>query len=405
MSKKAQDGLPLTGVRVLDLTRLIPGACCSTILADAGAEVIKVEEPEIGDYERQIRPFIGSMASRFLLLNRNKKSLAIDLKKDKGREIFLELVKSADVLIEGFRPGAMLKLGLDYESLHEINQKLIYCSISSFGHDGPCRDEVSHDLNILGLAGFFHVTGGRDKGSVIPGMQIADAASGANAAMAILLAIMQRQKTGLGQRVDISMFDGVLSWMFDAARYAFAGETVPPGGEGRLNGGFPNYNIYETADGKHIVVGSLETKFKNELLKKLNRQDLIDADAGTTSSELNESDKELHDFLASTFLTKKRDEWVAELGPLNICVSPVNSVEEALDHPQAHSRKLVFEADHPSAGRIKQIGTPLKFSDMQLELDRYPAPEKGEHTREILTGLGYDADIIDALKSEGVVRE
>jgi len=345
------------------------------------------------------------MASRFLLLDRNKKSIAIDLKKDKGREIFLEIVKSADVLIEGFRPGAMQKLGLDYESLHKLNQKLVYCSISSFGHDGPCRDEVAHDLNILGLAGFFHVTGGKDKGSVIPGIQIADAASGANAALAILLALMQREKTGLGQQVDISMFDGVLSWMFDAARYVFAGKNVPPGGEGRLNGGFPNYNIYETADRKHIAVGSLETKFKNELLKKVGRQDLIETGAGTTSSELNESDRELHDFLTKTFLTKSRDEWVTEFEPLNICFSPVNSVEEALNHPQARSRKIVFDVDHPSAGKIKQIGTPLKFSDMELELDRYPAPGKGEHTREVLTDLGYGAENIDELMSERIVRE
>jgi len=405
MSNRRQNILPLAGIRVLDLTRLIPGAFCTSILGDAGAEVIKVEEPDVGDYERQIHPFIGSMASRFLILNRNKKSIALDLKEDGGRELFLKMVKEADVLVEGFRPGAMKKLGLDYESLKQINPRLIYCSISSFGQDGPYRDVVAHDINILGLAGFFHVTGIKGGAPVIPGLQIADSVAGMNAAIAILFALMTKEKTGIGQLIDISMFDGVISWMFDAARYAFAGESVPERGEGRLCGGFPNYNLYETKDGEYVAVGSLETKFKNALLRKLGREDLIEQGAGATSTEFKESDKKLHAFFCDTFLSKTRDEWMEELGELNICVSPVNTMEEALSHPQALFREMVLEVNHPSVGKIRQIGSPLKFSDIPLDANRFPAPYQGEHTREILGRLGYAESRINELMKKKIVRE
>ncbi len=404
MSDSRQSVFPLEGIRVLDLTRLIPGAFCTAILGDAGAEIIKVEDTETGDYEREIHPFIGSMASRFLILNRNKKSISLNLKKKAGKQIFLKLAQSADVIVEGFRPGAMKKLGLDYESLREINQRLVYCSISSFGQDGPYRDVVAHDINILGLAGFFHVTGVKGGAPVIPGIQIADSVAGMNAALAILFAIMAREKTGKGQLLDISMFDGVISWMFDAARSAFAGESIPEKGNGRLYGGLPNYNLYETKDGKHVAVGSLETKFKNALLKKLGRDDLIEEEGGRTTPDIRESDVELHAIFRQAFLTKTRNEWMEELGELNICVSPVNTMEEAISHPQAAYRKMVMGVDHPSAGRIKQIGSPLKMSTISFDVSRLPAPRLGEHTREMLGSLGYDGGEIDELAREDIIR-
>jgi crotonobetainyl-CoA:carnitine CoA-transferase CaiB-like acyl-CoA transferase len=397
--------LPLQEVRILDLTRLIPGAVCTSILGDAGAEVIKVEEPHIGDYERQIHPFIGSMASRFLILNRNKKSIALNLKAVKGKEIFLDMVKKADVLIEGFRPDAMKKLQLDYESVKHINPRLIYCSISSFGQDGPYRDVVAHDITVLGMAGFFDITGVKGGAPIIPGIQIADSIAGTNAALAILLALMARANTGKGQAIDISMFDGIMSWMFDAARYAFAEKPVPKRGEGRLWGGLPNYNLYKTKDGKFIAVGSLESKFKKILLKKLGRDDCAEKETETTSSKIKQTDEELHTFMNRIFLTKTRDEWIKELDELNICVGPVNSVEEALSHRQTTFRDMLREVYHPSAGRIKQLGSPLKFSDIQLNENRLPAPQKGEHTREILSELGYPEASINELVKENIVGE
>ena len=216
---------------------------------------------------------------------------------------------------------------------------------------------------------------------------------------------MRVEKSIKGQLIDISMFDGVISWMFDALKYAFAGESVPERGEGRLCGGFPNYNLYETKDGKYVAVGSLETKFKNALLKKLGREDLIEQGAGATSTEFKESDRELHAMLRETFLTKTRDEWIEELGELNICVSPVNTMEEALTHPQVLFRKMALEVNHPSAGKIKQIGSALKFSDIPLDANRLPAPRQGEHTREILGRLGYPESGINELMKKKIVRE
>jgi len=405
MSNGRSNVLPLEGLRVLDLTRLIPGAFCTAILGDAGAEIVKVEDTDTGDYEREIRPFIGSMASRFLILNRNKKSISLNLKKKEGKQIFLKLVESADVIVEGFRPGAMKKLGLDYESLREINQRLVYCSISSFGQDGPYRDVVAHDINILGLAGFFHVTGIKGGAPVIPGIQIADSVAGTNAAMAILFAVMAREKTGTGQMIDISMFDGLVSWMFDASRSAFAGASVPEKGKGRLYGGLPNYNLYKTKDGKHLAVGSLETKFKNALLKKLGRGDLTEEEKGRTTQDVSDSDEALHAIFREAFLTKTRDEWMQELGGLNICISPVNSLEEAINHPQATYRKMVLEVDHPSAGRIKQIGSPLKMSNISFDVSRLPAPRLGEHSREMLASLGYEVGEIDELVRDDIIRD
>lgn len=392
--------LPLEGVKVLDLTRLIPGAFCTAILGDAGAEVIKIEEVRIGDYERQIHPFNGSMASRFLILNRNKKSVAINLKTDQGRKVFLKIVAGADVLIEGFRPGVMEKLGLDYKTLQQINSRLIYCAISSFGQDGPCRDVVAHDINILGMAGFFDITGVKDGPPVISGVQIADSISSMYGALGILMALVMRERTQTGQYIDISMFDGVMSWIFDAARYAFAGERVPGRGKGRLWGGFPNYNLYETLDGKFITVGSLETKFKNALLKKFGRQDLMDESKSVTSTRAGENDAKISAFLKETFLTKTRDEWIRELGRLNICIGPVNSIEEALEHPQALFRKMVVEDTRSFSSHIRQIGSALKFSDAC----RKPAPKLGEHTREILVGIGYGKEELEELEKSGIIR-
>ena len=218
---------------------------------------------------------------------------------------------------------------------------------------------------------------------------------------------MHREKTGEGQYVDISMFDGVFSWMFDSLRNVFSGEMVPPRGKGRLTGGLPNYNLYETKDGKYIAVGSIETKFKNRLLKRLEREDLIKTDGRKTSSGITEEEKELCRFFQEVFRTKTRDKWIEELSELNICVSPVRSVKEASRHPQAVSREMVSDVAHPLAGNHKQIGFPLKFSDISPDIDRLPAPALGEHTCEVMVTLGYsDKEIRDLETAEviGTVR-
>lgn len=405
MSTDQDTPFPLQGVRVLDLTRLIPGAVCTSILGDAGAEVIKVEETKVGDYDRQIHPLIDSMGARFLILNRNKKSLAVNLKEDEGRDVFLKAVESADVVVEGFRPGTMKRLGLGYEELESINPRLIFCSISSFGQDGPYRDVVAHDINILGMAGFFSVTGVKGGAPAIPGVQVADSIAGMNAALAIVMALLAREKTGRGQFIDIAMFDGVISWLFDAARYLFAGEAVPGMGAGRLWGGLPNYSLYRTSDGKHIAVGSLESKFERALLSELGRDDLIDDSSETTTSRIRESDAEKQAALEALFLTKTKEEWMEQLEPLNICVGPVNTMEEALSHPQVKARGMLVNVNHPVVGEISQIGSPLKFSDARLDPNRIPAPRLGEHTTEIMRGLGFEKEEIEDLMRRRIVRE
>ena len=399
-----EGALPLEGIRILDLSRLIPGAYCTAILGDAGAEVIKVEELKTGDYEREIPPFVNQMASRFLILNRNKKSVALDLKKEEGHEVFLKLTAASDVVLECFRPGTMDKLGLGHEELLKINPRLIYCSISSFGQDGPYRDVIAHDINTLGMAGLLQITGTSEGDPAIPGMQLADSMAGMNAALAILLSLIDRTRTGQGRFIDISMYDGVFSLLFDAARYAFTGTTVPERGKGRLWGGFPNYSVYATKDGGHITVGALETKFKRLLLKKLGREDLAGPVDQTTSTQIQASDAELREFLQKTFLQKTRDQWVSEFNEMNICVGPVNTVEEAVDHPLTRYREMVLEMNHPVAGAYKQIGSALKSSPKLTDIARRPAPGLGEHTEEILSELGYDQTVLERLRERGIIR-
>ena len=398
-----QGALPLDGIRILDLSRLIPGGVCTTMLADLGAEVIKVEATRVGAYERQIPPFIGGMASRFLLLNRNKKSFSVNLKHPEGRNAFLALARSADVLLESFRPGAMAKLELDHESLKGINPGLIYCSISSFGQDGPDRDVVAHDINILALTGILDITGNEESGPVLPGIQIVDSAAGNAAALGIMAALMSRTKNGLGQMVDISMYDCALALTFDASRYVFAGDDLPARGEARLWGGLPNYRVYRTKDGKYLAVGSLEAKFQEALAARLGGGGGGGDSGAATTTVVDQAARDEAQRWRELFATRTRREWLDDLADLNICVSPVLGVDEALKLPQARHRKMIIETGHPAAGPTRLLGSPLKLSSHDINLDRLPAPLLGEHTAELLTGLGYSDTEIDSLAAGGAI--
>jgi crotonobetainyl-CoA:carnitine CoA-transferase CaiB-like acyl-CoA transferase len=392
----------LKGTRILDLSRLIPGSFCTLILADLGAEVIKVEDPITGDYERHIPPFIKNVGSRFLLLNRNKKSLTLNLKSNKGREIFFNLAKKADIIVENFRPGKMDELGIGYERIHELSPSLIYCSLSSYGQEGPYRNEVGHDINILAVSGVLDLMRGKGGKPVIPGVQLADSLTGMYSAIAILGALLHREKTGRGQFLDISMLDGVVSWLFNSARFYIAGLTSPKSGKERLSGGLPNYNLYKTKDGKYIALGALEKKFINTLLAHLGREDLIDSESGVTSTTVGgQRQRRIGAFLRKIFLMKTGDEWLRELRGLNICVTPVNTLEEGLNHPQVLHRKMVVEVEDSILGKIKQIGIPLKFSETPGEI-RNIGPQLGEHSIEILKSIGYNQKEIDDFIQEKV---
>lgn len=391
---------PLEGIKILDLTRLLPGPYGTMLLGDLGAEVIKIEEPEQGDYARWNPPQIKGIGSRHLLLNRNKKSITLNLKKAEGREIFLKLAQEADVLIEQFRPGVMDRLRLGYKDLEKINPRLIYCSLTGFGQDGPYKNVAGHDINYIAIGGVLGITGEKNGPPVIPGIQIADLVGGGlYAVIGILTALIARGKTGRGQFVDISMLDGVVSLIPDAAALYFAEGESPRRGERRLTGGLPQYQIYRTKDDKYIALGALEEKFWANLCRHIGKPEWADK----IPREEDPRCAEIKEEMAQIFLTKTRQEWVDLLMDKDTCLAPVLTVEETFHDPQVRHRNMVVEIDHPRAGKIRQIGVPIKFSDTPGDIF-IPAPDIGEHTEEILKKLGYPAEKIEKLRKEGVIR-
>ncbi|HXZ36623.1 MAG TPA: CaiB/BaiF CoA-transferase family protein [Thermodesulfobacteriota bacterium] len=392
---------PLEGITILDLTRLLPGPYGTMLLGDLGAEVIKIEEPEQGDYARWYPPHINQVGSRHLLLNRNKKSITLNLKKPEGRSILLKMVeKGADVLIEQFRPGVMDRLGVGYKDLEKVNSRLVYCALTGFGQDGPYRDLAGHDINYIGIGGILGITGPKGGPPALPGTQIADlVAGGLYAVIGILTALMGRLKTGRGQFVDVSMLDGVVSLIPDSAALFFAEGESPRMGERRLTGGLPQYQTYRTKEGKYLAVGALEDKFWANLARALGKPDW----AQRVPKEKEPRTQEIKEEMIRIFLTKTRQEWLDILMKEDTCVTAVHSLEETFSDPHVLHRNMLVEVPHPKAGRIRQIGVPIKFSETPGEV-LTPAPEIGEHTEEILKGLGYNQQSIERLRKEGVIR-
>ena len=392
---------PLEGIKILDLTRLLPGPYGTMLLGDLGAEVIKIEEPERGDYARWNPPQINGVGSRHLLLNRNKKSLTLNLKAPEGKAVLRRMVEQgADVLIEQFRPGVMERLGVGYKDLEKVNPRIIYCSLTGYGQDGPYRDLAGHDLNYIGIAGVLGLTGQKGGSPVIPGIQIADLIGGGlYAVIGILSALMARQKTGRGQYVDISMLDGVVSLLPDSAALYFAEGKAPRAGERRLGGGLPQYQVYQTQDGKYLAVGALEEKFWANLSRLIGRPEW----AEKIPRELEPRCEEIQKEMARLFKTKTQKEWLDLLMHEDTCVTAVQSLDEVFADPQVRSRQMLVETTHPKAGRVRQIGVPIKFSETPGEI-RMPAPEIGAHTEEILGELGFAQEEIDRLRKMGVIR-
>ncbi|WP_339227166.1 CoA transferase [Oceanobacillus sp. FSL K6-2867] len=372
----------LQSIRVLDLTRLLPGPYCTLMLADFGAEVIKVEDSVTGDYLRGFEPKLDADSAVFHSLNRNKKSICLDLKTEKERGYFLKLAETADVVIESFRPGVMKRLGLDYETLKQINPRLIYCAITGYGQTGPYKDKPGHDINYLSYAGLLHVMGEKNRKPVIPAAQIADIGGGAYPAIAgILLALLEREKTGKGQLVDVSMLDGVVSWMHMLLPSVFAEREVTRGEE-LLNGGFACYQVYETKDNRFLTMGGIERKFWKVFCKAIERQDLIDClDAPMEKQE--QMKQEIQAIIAA----KTLDEWVDIFSEKEACVTPVKTLEEAMEDPQLAAREMIQTISHPGLGNMKQIGIPIKLSECPGKTI-LPAPKCGEHTELILREIG-----------------
>jgi crotonobetainyl-CoA:carnitine CoA-transferase CaiB-like acyl-CoA transferase len=372
----------LEGVRVLDLSRMLPGPFCSMMLGDLGAEVIKIEEPTQGDPTRHSQPLVGGQSAAFLQVNRNKKSIALDLKSPQARDTFLKLAARADVILEQFRPGVVSRLGIDYKTVSEINPRIVYCSLTGFGQDGPHRDRSGHDLNYIALAGVLGLTTDERGKPVIPGVQIADLAGGMVAAFAILAGLLARERTGRGQFIDVSMFDVMLTMLAVPAAQQFAGRSIEVGDKYTLSGAYPFYNIYETADGRFMTLGALEPKFWENFCQKVGRKDLIERqfDAG-------ERRKDLFAEVSAVFKSRAQAEWIELMRDADACCEPVLSMAEAFDHAQTRARLMVRRLEHPVAGGINQLGFVCKMSDTPPEAVRH-APLLGEHTDELLAEIG-----------------
>ena len=390
---------PLSGIRILDLSRLLPGAYASQMMADFGADVIKVEEPGSGDYGRFMPPHgPGGMSLYFVAINRNKRSMTLNLKTEEGREIFLRMVGNADVVLESFRPGVMDRLGLGYEQLKERYPGIIYCAISGYGQDGPYRLRAGHDLNYAGYAGLLHYNRGPNDEPAMPPTQLGDLAGGSYMAIiGILAALVGRAQTGVGRSIDVSMTEGVMSLLpLAATSYLNTGKAPRPH-HSSLDGGLPCYNIYETRDGKHVTLAALEPKFWHTFCTHIGHLELLPFHMPVGPGEREQA----MDMLRAIFKTKTRDEWVAELGVIDACLGPVYSIDEALNDPQAQARGVLVTSGEGDA-TFQTLTSFPRISDVENE-QRYVPPQMGEHTSELLRDAGYSEAEIAQYKAGGVI--
>jgi len=395
---------PLSDVRILDLTRLLPGGFCTLLLGDLGADVIKVEDTGAGDYVRWAPPYygeeeqtpLGTRSALYLSLNRNKRSVRLDLKQEGGRQALLKLAEGADVLVESFRPGVLDRLGVGYDQLKQANPALVYCPITGYGQDGPNRDRAGHDMNYLGLNGLLGLTGDKDGPPVQSAGQIADLGGGGlMAALGILAALNEAKASGEGQIVDVSMYDGAQSWLAMVAGRYFAEEKVPHRGDLELAGSIICYRPYEAKDG-WVTCGALEQKFWAAWCKGVGREDLIEHQFDPPGSDA-------HAEVIELFRSKTRNEWQAFNDEHDCCVEPVLDLDEALDSDQVKAREMVVELDQPEFGPVRQLGFPVKLSRTPADIHR-PAPGLGEHTAEVLGEAGYSGEEIEALEESGAAK-
>ena len=380
--------MPLDGIRVLDLTRLLPGAYCSMLLADMGADVVKVEEPGRGDYMRWYPPLRDGQSILFNALNRNKRSVTLNLKDDAGCELFKRLVTTADVVVEGNRPGVMDRLGLGWEALRSIRPGLVMCSLSGFGQDGPWVERAGHDLNYLALTGALSLNARRGEAPHPLAVQVADLGGGAQqAAIAILGRLVGVARGGEGGYLDVSMTDGALSWL--STPLAQVQEEGPlRHDEHRLTGRYACYWVYTCADGRFVSVAALEPKFWESLCTELGRPDLIPLHYDE------ERQDDVRAELERVFATRGRDEWAQTLGP-DTCCEPVLELHEVADHPQVRARGLVV--DRPTG---RELAPAVRVNE---DWRRRDAPRLGEHTGELLAEVGVDGDRLEELRAAGVV--
>jgi len=382
--------MPLTGIRVLDLTRLLPGAFCTMLLADMGADVIKVEEPGTGDYMRWTPPMVKGQSALFNALNRNKRSLTLNLNSEAGRDLLLRLVDRSAVLVEGNRPGVMERLGLGWPVLRARNPALIMCSITGYGQDGPMSARAGHDINYVATAGVLGLNGARGAPPSPLAVQVGDVGGGGlQPAVAILGALVGVQRGDEGRWLDVSMTDGAVTWLALVLAQQGAGEDIGRGDQ-RLAGRYACYRVYECKDGRFYSVGALEPKFWAELCAVVGKPDLVELQFATGDDGMR-----VHQEMDRVFISKTRAEWERELAGREVCCEPVLDLDEVASNPQIAARGLITNG--PAGVEV----TPAVR--MQAEWRRRDAPGLGEHTAEILDEVGVDERTMATLKKEGVV--
>jgi crotonobetainyl-CoA:carnitine CoA-transferase CaiB-like acyl-CoA transferase len=382
MNNRTQTAGALDDIKIVDLSIQIPGPYCSLILGDLGAEVIKIEQPGGGDFARLL-------PSLFNGINRNKKSMILELKSPKGRAILYRLVEQGDIVVEGFRPGVAKKLGIDYTTLKGINPRIIYCAISGYGQDGPYKDISGHDINYQGVSGLLSLTEDLKQSADLSGLPLADIAGG----MFAVISLIHREKTGTGQYIDVSMAAGVFSWTGASLLAALKGL----GDAESLY--IPHYGIFQTGDEKFITLGIIhEQHFWENLCTVIDLGEMKNLNLMERIARR----QEVLSVLQAAFKTKTREEWLSLLHEADVPCGPVLTIEESFADPQMMHRHMIFEMEHPVEGTIKQRAFPARFSNMPLKKDMAP-PLYGQHTDEILGGLGYTKDDIKKLRAEKVV--
>jgi len=394
----------LDGIRVLELARVAPGEFCTMMLADMGAEVLKIETPPA---DGEPEPQDDKRRAAFAFVNRNKRSIALNLKAPEGRAIFYKLAARADVIVEGFRPGVMARLGGDYETVRKINPRIVYCSLSGFGQDGPYKSYPAHDMNYLSLAGVLGLIGEPDRKPVIPLNIIADyGGASLHGALGIVLALFARERTGTGQHVDVSYLDATISLLAATPnlRFFFSDGLAPRRGGGFLGGSYPYYAVYETRNGKLLTIGCTEPWLWENFCKAIGRPEFAryarkpDQFVRPANAEEVRACEEI----GAIIRTRTRDEWFEFLVKHDVCVGKVYDVEEVVEDPQVRHRQMVVETEHPEVGKVTQFGIAIKLSETPGSI-RCAAPCRGEHTDEVLRELGMTSQEVKELREKKVI--
>jgi crotonobetainyl-CoA:carnitine CoA-transferase CaiB-like acyl-CoA transferase len=396
MTAATESAGPLDGVRVLDLTRLLPGGVLGALLADLGADVVKVEEPGLGDYMRAAEPRTGAQSAASWIVGRNKRSLAVDLKQPEGVDLFLRLAEDAQVVVEGFRPGVVERLGVDYPTVRARNPRVVYASLTGYGSDGPMRDVPGHDISYISYAGVLGMTGPLGGPPCVPGVQVGDLGGASLLGIGLLAALYAAERTGHGSRVEVAMYDAALAWTSIHAGEYWASGEVPDPGRALLNGGVPCYAVYACADGRYVSVGALEPKFWARFCAAVDRPDLVSR----------QFDPQARADVSAVFGSGTRDQWLERLEPADACVAPVLDLAEALAHPLATARGMVLQAplDSTGARTAPTLGTPIRFDGGRRPAGT-PPPTLGSDSVALATEAGLTRAEIDALLTSGTLRQ